>query len=98
MPSGYVGAEHKFGRSSIIRVNSKHYVRWQRRKNVKEQMKDIHPITKQQYEQMKTLLGPVVTKQVRDVQDGYQAVVYLHETSTTHYMRVKRYLKKHQII
>lgn len=95
---GYVGAEHRFGRSSLIRLGSNYYIRWQRRKNKKEKMKDIHELTRKQYNEIKALIGPIKNKDVQPTSKGYKAVLYLHETNTKYHMRVRRYLERNEII
>ena len=94
--SGYVGATHEFGRSSLIRASTKqttYYLKWQWRKDTAP-FSNLIVLTKQEYTYIKSLLGPIIEEQKDITPNGNHIITYFHDNNHKYYMRVRRYLKK----
>jgi hypothetical protein len=88
--TGYVNAEHLFGRSRIKRTGTNTYIMWQWHNDTDPAA--IRKITRKQYQDIKNLIGPI-----KDTLHMSNGIKYIHEHLPKHYMRVRRYLKKEGI-
>lgn len=93
--SGYLNAEHVFGYSSIVRIGSNFYVRWQIHKRRDTDKYRVQKITREQYYKIKGFLIGVRSKQSNE---AHRTIRYVHDTNSTVYMRVKRYLIKEELL
>ena len=95
-PTGYVNAVHIFGRSMMGRLGQTRHLQWQWR-NDSTPFQTV-PLTKEQYNHIKTLLGPVVEEQKARFTEYANSIHIYHEQTSKHYMRVLRYLKKEGLL
>jgi hypothetical protein len=95
--SGYLSAQHVFGRSIMTRAaKGFYYLKWQLR--FQEDLDQIISLTKKQYQDIKAMLMPDPEIIEHEISDRSKTVVYYHKTSPKHYARIKKYLIKNNLL
>ncbi len=94
--AGYISSKHLFGRSELVRQGTTYYLLWQT--STEHTPNDMITLTTKQYKEIKSMLGESIYQEIKPVTNLSNKLITHHMTDSKIYMRIKRYLKKYNLL